>query len=429
MATTDTAKGGKKQMMRFNWPRLDYALLVAVGALLVIGLIMVYSTTFDWAGQKYGQPAYFLLRQLAWSGMGLIVMIVVARTEYATWRQYSLLFLGAALTLLALVLLFGEEHYGAKRSFLGGSVQPSEFAKLAMVIYIADWLASKGDKIRDTSYGLIPFSVLMGIIAGLVILQPDFGTAILLVLTASTMFFVAGAEVKQVLVGGAAMAGTFGLLIANSAHARERMEAFIETLTDPSKAAYHLRQALIALGAGGILGRGLGASRQKLGYLPVPHTDSVFAVLGEEVGLVGCLLVIGLFALLAYRGFKVAAQAPDEFGALLASGVTCWIAFEALLNMAVVTGVAPFTGVALPFLSYGGSALISALGGIGLVLSVSRGSPKSSAALHRSAHGERAEKCGGALAPTRSGKKQVGTVMDLRRGDGRPRLSRPRRRR
>lgn len=423
MAATGTVKRDKKQVVRFNWPRLDYALLVAVGALLVIGLIMVYSTTFDWAGQKYGQPAYFLLRQLAWSGIGVIVMVVVARAEYTTWRQYSLLFLGTALALLVLVLLFGSNIFGAQRSFWEGSVQPSEFAKLAMVIYIADWLASKGNKIRDTSYGLIPFSVLMGIIAGLVILQPDFGTAILLVLTASAMFFVAGAEVKQVLVGGAAMAGTFGLLIANSHHARERMQAFIETLTDPSKAGYHLQQALIALGTGGILGRGLGTSRQKLGYLPVPHTDSVFAVLGEEVGLVGCLLVIGLFALLAYRGFKVASQAPDEFGALLASGVTCWVTSQALLNMAVVTGVAPFTGVALPFLSYGGSALVSVMSGIGLLLSVSRSSPKSSAALYR-----RADKSKDALAKTRSGQRQLGTVMDLRRGDGRPRLSRPRRR-
>jgi cell division protein FtsW len=240
--------------------------------------------------------------------------------------------LAIALAALSMVLVFGSEKFGAQRSLLGGSIQPSEFTKLAMVIYIADWLASKGDKIRDTSYGLIPFSVLMGLIAGLVILQPDFSTAILLVLTASAMFFLAGAEIKQVLVGGAAMTGTFLLLIANSAHARARIDSFLETLSDPSKAGYHLQQALIALGTGGILGRGLGTSRQKLGYLPVAHTDSIFAVLGEEVGLIGCLVVLGLFALLAYRGFKIASEAPDVFGALLASGITCWLTFEALLN-------------------------------------------------------------------------------------------------
>lgn len=428
MATADTAvRRGKqqtesrKQRARSDWLRLDYTLLVAVGALFIIGLIMVYSTTFDWANQKFNQPAYYLVRQFIWGALGLAVMAVGARVEYTVWRRFSLPFLGLALGSLVLVLVLGPERFGAQRSLAGGSVQPSEFAKLAMILYIADWLASKGEKVRDTSYGLIPFSVLMGIIAGLVILQPDFSTAILLVLTASAMFFLAGAEIKQVLVGGAAMAGTFAILIANSQHARERVDSFIKTLTDPSQAGYHLQQALIALGSGGILGRGLGASRQKLGFLPVPHTDSIFAVLGEEVGLIGCLLVIGLFALLAYRGFKIASQAPDEFGALLASGITCWLIFEAMLNIAVVTGVAPFTGVSLPFISYGGSALISVMGGVGLLLSVSRGTRKSSVSLKQPAPKP-------AKRATTLGQKRLGTVMDLRRGDGRPRVSRSRRR-
>jgi len=410
-----------KQRSRTNWPQLDYILLVAVGALFIIGVIMVYSTTFDWANQEYDQPAYYLLRQLMWGVLGVAVMTVAAKVDYNTWRRFSLHFLVAALAALILLLLLGSKKFGAQRSFWEGSIQPSEFTKLAMVLYIADWLASKGDKIRDTSYGLIPFSVLISLIAGLVILQPDFSTAILIVLTASAMFFLAGAEIKQVLVGGAAMVGTFWVLIANSAHARERVEAFVQTLTDPSKASYHVEQALIALGSGGIFGRGLGTSRQKLGYLPVVHTDSVFAVLGEEVGLIGCLLVVALFALLAYRGFKIASQSPDVFGALLASGVTCWMVFEATLNIAVVTGLAPFTGVALPFLSYGGSALVSIMGGVGLLLSVSRGTRKSS--LKKSSKPKQS-----ALGNIASvGQKRLGTVMDLRRGDGRPRLSSTRR--
>jgi cell division protein FtsW len=418
---TNTPRRKKLQNWQAGWPRLDYGLALAVAALFVIGLIMVYSTTFDWANQKYQQPAYFLLRQLAWGALGLMALIVIARMDYANWQRLSMPMMGIALGLLGLVLVFGSETFGAQRSLLGGSIQPSEFAKLAMVIYIADWLASKGDKVRDTSYGLIPFSVLMGIIAGLVILQPDFSTAILLVATATAMFFLAGAEIKQLLVGGAAMALTFGLLIMNSTHARDRVDLFVTTLSDSSQASYHVQQALIALGSGGILGRGLGTSRQKLGYLPVAHTDSVFAVLGEEMGLIGCLVIIGLFAFLAYRGFKIASQAPDVFGALLAAGVTCWVTFEALLNIAVVTGVAPFTGVSLPFLSYGGSALVSVLSGIGLVLSVSRGT---SAAPARTRLGPTK------AAPGRSILEQghLGTVMDLRRGDGRPRLSRTRRR-
>ncbi|MBN1889382.1 MAG: FtsW/RodA/SpoVE family cell cycle protein, partial [Thermoflexales bacterium] len=300
---------------------------------------------------------------------------------------------------------------------------------LATVLYIADWLASKGDKIRDTSYGLIPFSVLMAVIAGLVIMQPDFSTAILLVVTASTMFFLAGAELKQVLIGGGAMVGTFALLISNSAHASDRIDAFIKTLSDSSQAGYHVQQALLAFGSGGILGRGLGTSVQKLGYLPVAHTDSIFAVMGEEVGLIGCLLVLGLFTLLAYRGFKIASESPDVFGALLAAGITCWMTFEAILNITVVTGLAPFTGVALPFLSYGGSALISIMGGVGLLLSISRGTrqPSSQLSYRRS---QRVARPSNRPTPTpkpslRQG--YLGTVMDLRRGDGRPRLSRPRR--
>ncbi len=422
MATAETQRRSKVQQWRMAWPNLDYALLLAVGALFIIGLIMVYSATFDWANQKYQQPAYFLLRQLAWGALGLIVMTVMASVEYSTWRKFSLPLLASALGLLVLVITFGSEKFGAQRSFFGGSIQPSEFAKLAMVVYIADWLASKGDKIRDTSYGLIPFSVLMGIIAGLVILQPDFSTAILLVVTASAMFFLAGAEIKQVLVGGAAMIGTFALLIVNSPHARERVSDFVRALTDPSQASYHVEQAILALGSGGIVGRGLGTSRQKLGYLPVAHTDSVFAVLGEEVGLIGCLVVIALFALLAYRGFKIASQSPDVFGALLASGVTCWVVFEATLNIAVVTGVAPFTGVSLPFLSYGGSALVSVMGGVGLVLSVSRGVRVKSRAA------ERGSRAAGKDSRSLGGQRRLGTVMDLRRGDGRPRVSRSRRR-
>jgi cell division protein FtsW len=343
-------------------------------------------------------------------------MIIAARVDYQIWRQFSLPFMGVALSALVFVLILGPKTFGAQRSFLGGSIQPSEFTKLAMVLYIADWLASKGDKVRDTSYGLVPFSVLMGIIAGLVILQPDFSTAILLVATASAMFFLAGAQVQQVFIGGAAMAGTFIVLILNSDYARERVGTFINTWLDPSQASYHVQQALIALGSGGIFGRGLGTSRQKLGYLPVAHTDSIFAVLGEEVGLIGCLIVVGLFALLAYRGFKIAANAPDEFGALLAAGVTCWIIFEAMLNIAVVTAVAPFTGVSLPFLSYGGSALVSVMGGIGLLLGVSRGMHKISVPIKRT------------TMPDKIGQRRLGTVMDLRRGDGGARVSRTRRR-
>jgi cell division protein FtsW len=193
--------------------------------------------------------------------------------------------------------------------------------------------------------------VLIGVIAGLVVLQPDVSTAVLLVLTALAMFFFAGADVLQLAGGGVISGITFLALINQLPHARQRVDEYVLTWSDPTRVGYHIQQALIALGSGGLFGVGLGQGQQKLGYLPTPHTDSIFAVLGEELGFVGCLVVIGLFVLLTWRGFKIAMEAPDAFAALVACGITCWLAFQALINAAVMTGLIPFTGVALPFIS------------------------------------------------------------------------------
>jgi len=357
-------------------PRLDYPLLIVVGALLALGLIMVYSTTFDWGYQEYGDPSYFVLRQGLWLLLGLAVMWLMLRLDYTLLHRYSIPLLGVGLALLIGVLLFGQETFGAQRSFLNGSIQPAELVKLIVVIYIADWLSSKGEKIRDIGYGLIPFAVLIGIIAGLIVIQPDFGTAIVIVLVAGMMFFLAGADLKQIGIGLVVSAATLALLLANSAYAQERVKSYLDALNDPAQASYQVQQALIALGSGGWLGLGPGASRQKFGYLPVPHTDSIFAVLGEELGLVGALVVLALFAFLAYRGFRIALHAPDAFGTLIAAGVTFWIVIEALVNIAVITGTLPLTGIPLPFISYGGSSLVSLMAGVGLLQSIARGSRK-----------------------------------------------------
>ena len=245
--------------------------------------------------------------------------------------------------------------------------------KLATVIYVAAWLSSKGEQIRDVTYGLIPFAVLIGVVASLVVVQPDVSTAVLIVLTALAMFFFAGADIFQLAVGGVVGGITFFVLINRLPHASRRLDQYLLTWRDPMNVGYHMRQVLIALGSGGLFGVGLGQGQQKLGYLPAPHTDSIFAVLGEEAGFVGCLVVIGLFVLLAYRGFKIALEASDAFAALLACGVTCWLAFQALINVGVMTGLIPFTGIALPFISFGGSAMVVSLAGVGLLLSVSRG--------------------------------------------------------
>ena len=349
----------------------DYLLIVIVSALVVIGLMMVYSTTFSLDPDR---PAYFFERQLAWTGIGAVLMIALARLPYRHWRRLSVPIMFCTLTLLTIVLLFGAERFGAQRTLWRGSYQPSELAKLAIIIYIADWLSSKGAKIRNITYGLIPFAILLGVVTGLIVLQPDFGTAILIVATASVMFFLAGADLLQLVIGSVFGGASLIFLITKSPHAAERLESFLASMTDPvSVGSYQVRQALIALGFGGLFGRGLGNSQQKLSFLPISHTDSIFAILGEELGLIGCLLVIGLFAALAYRGFRIALQAPDSFGTILAAGITSWLIIEALINIGVVTATLPFTGIPLPFISFGGSALVSALMGVGVLLSVSRG--------------------------------------------------------
>lgn len=351
---------------------VDYPLIVIITALLIVGLMMVYSSTFTWAQEESDDAAYYLKRQLGWLLAGIVACILVTQVEYHLWSRVSIILMAGALGLLVLVLAIGPLAGGAQRTLIGRSVQPSEIAKLVVVIYVAHWLSSKGEQIRKVTYGLMPFSILVGLVAALIVLQPDFSTAILIVLTAVTMFYLAGADLLQLF--GALTVGVvaFAATISRSPHASNRIASHIATLRNPiSESSWHLGLALMALGTGGTLGRGLGQGR-----VPVvlPHTDSIFAVLGEEMGLLGCLLVIGLYAGLAYRGFLIASQAPDGFGAMLAAGVTCWLTFQAFIHAAVITGTIPFTGIPLPFVSSGGSSLVTCLTGVGLILSVSRGS-------------------------------------------------------
>ena len=353
--------------------KYDYLLIIIVAALLIVGLMMVYSATFVLGYQLYGQPTYFFIRQALWMALGLIAMIVTALIEYHTWRRWSIPIMAGALLLLGLVLVIGSDRFGGQRWLLKGSIQPSELAKLAVIIYIADWLSSKGARIRHVTYGLVPFAILLGFVAGLIMLQPDFSTAMLIALTAIAMFFIAGGDLWQMIASGILGGATFTLLITRSEYRLERITSFLNPMGDQLGSNYQVRQILIALGSGGITGLGLGASRQKFGYIPASHTDGIFAILGEELGLIGCLVVIALFALLAYRGFRVAIAAPDAFGTVLASGVTCSLIFQALINIAVVTATAPFTGIPLPFISFGGSSLVISMTGVGLLLAISRG--------------------------------------------------------
>lgn len=361
--------------------RPDYVLVLIVVALVLIGLIMVYSATFTLGYTYADQPTYYLVRQAVWAAMGLDIMALMMRVEYHKWQKLSVVFMLLTVLLLIYVLLAGPSVHGARRRILGDSIQPSEICKLALVLYVAHWLSSKGEKLRQVTYGLVPFAILIGSIAGLIILEPDFGTTILIVATAATMFFIAGADVLQLIVSGIVGSSTLLLIIANYEYAWDRIVTFSQDpfamLQKPFNAAlaqdtYQVLHTLVTLGSGGVTGAGLGAGQQK-GMLPAAESDAIFAVLGEELGLLGCLVVLGLFAALAYRGFKIALRAEDSFGFILASGITIWLTFQALINVAVVTDTLPFTGLPLPFISLGGSSLVFSMMGVGMLLGISRG--------------------------------------------------------
>jgi cell division protein FtsW len=352
--------------------KYDYLLIIALAALLIVGLTMIYSTTFALGYQEYDQPAYFFLRQLLWMGIGLLALIITARIEYHTWRKFSVLILGGTILLLLLVFLAGNTRFGGQRWLVNGSVQPSELAKLAVIIYIADWLSSKGEQIRKLSYGLVPFGILIGVITGLILLQRDLGTAALIAATSLMMFFVAGGSLWQLAVSGVLGLITLYFLIVQSPYRSARLATFWDPFSDPLAGGYQIRQILIALGVGGVTGLGLGSSRQKFGYIPASHTDGIFAIWGEELGLLGAVALILLFTFFAYRGFRIAMAAPDAYGTVLAAGITSSIILQAIINIGVVTATVPFTGIPLPFISFGGSSLVISMSAVGLLLAVSR---------------------------------------------------------
>jgi len=346
--------------------------MAAVGALIAIGLMLVYSSTFDMGYRLYEDSAFFLKRQLTWLAIGTMAMIVVTRLRYQHWMKLSLVIMGAALLLLVVLVLFGEG-----RHLLGNSISPAELAKLAIVIYISHWLFSKGELLRRLPYGLLPFTIIVGLVAGLVIAQPDLSEALVIVLMSVAMFFLAGADLLQFVIGILGGSAAFAFVVTRLPVAMERLQPYLLEWQDPLGSTNdQLRQGLIALGSGGVFGLGPGNGRMKYQWLPAAHTDSIFAVAGEELGLVGCVAIIALFAVVAYRGFRIAEKAPDGFGRLLACGITCWIVFQAMINLAVVTGTMPFTGIVLPFISVGGSSLVTCMVGVGIMLSISRSSSK-----------------------------------------------------
>lgn len=342
--------------------------------LTVLGLIMAYSTTFFWSQIQEGNPLTLFSKQVLYAGLGLLAMVLFSRLDYGLLRRFAIWIMGACLILLIGVLLFGDDVFGARRTFLNGSVQPSELVKLAVIVYAGAWLASRRDQVRSVANGLIPFGVIVGIVSFLVVIQPDLSTTAVIVIIAIAMFFMAGASWTQLALVMFTAVAAFLLLISVVPHATARVNEFIKVWRTPNEMDYHIRQTLITLGGGGLFGNGIGASGQKFGYLPTPHTDSVIAVLGDEMGLVGLVLMLALFVLFAWRGLRIAHTADTPFGSFIAIGVVSWVIGQMLLNVLAIMAMIPFTGVPVPFISVGGSSLVSLLAACGILVSVSRGS-------------------------------------------------------
>ena len=354
--------------------KIDAWLLISVLALLCIGNVMVYSASSYAAARYQGDASYYFQRELMWTILGLIAMLVTIRVDYRQWRRISLVGMLIILPLLVIVLIFGVNVYGASRWIAVGSFfsfQPSELTKLVLALYIADWLARKGKQVSTFLYGLTPFVILVGIVLGLVLLENDLGSATIIAGFATAMFFTAGANIMQFLLA-IACGGLIFLKEALSSYRYYRVADFLHPFKDIMGINLQLYQALLALGSGGWFGLGLGASRQKTGYLPFPYTDSIFPVIGEELGFIGCALIVMLFLFLAFRGFRLARRTPDLYGALLATGITTWLILQAMINIGANTGTIPYTGVPLPFISFGGSSLVVSLAGIGVLLNISR---------------------------------------------------------
>jgi len=362
------------------WRRGDRALLLAVAALTAFGLIMVFSASEVQGWLWFHNPAYYFEHQLIWLALGLVLLFAAASIDYHRLRPLAWPLGVVTVVLMVLVLLphFGVEVNGARRWLRLGplQMQPAELAKIAAIVFMALWLERHRDRLSSLENGVVPFLALLGFAILLVILERDLGTTLIVAGILLAQFLVAGGRKRHVLLLALIMVLCGFLFIRMEPYRLQRILAFIDPWSDPLNTGFQAIQSVVALGSGGFAGLGLGHSIQKYQWLPFAHTDFIFAIVGEETGLLGTSAVLALFGLFAYRGYRVALKAPDAFGSLLACGVTTWIALQALINIAAVTVTLPTTGIPLPFISYGGSSLAITLLAVGILLNVSTQSEK-----------------------------------------------------
>jgi cell division protein FtsW len=354
----------------------DRWIMLAVAALVTVGVVMVFNTSYFFAGERFGDPLHVFRKHLVSVALGVLACVGASRLRSSTYERYAYWALAGAVVLLVAVLIpgIGLVRGGARRWIGVGAmnVQPSELAKIAAVLYLARSMVRKGPRLTTFSLGVLPHFIVVGCMAALVIVEPDFGTAALLGVTLFAMLFAGGVRWRDLAIPILPIVPAAMYAIYSSPYRLRRVMVFLDPWEHPRDAGFQLVQSFLAFGSGGLWGAGLGESKQKMFYLPEAHTDFIFSVIGEELGLLGALAIVGLFALLAIRGLRVALQHPTTFGQLVAFGVTTVLVLQAGINMAVVLGLLPTKGLALPFVSYGGSAMIGAMTAVGVLLALSR---------------------------------------------------------
>lgn len=357
--------------------QIDKTLLLIIGALILFGLIMIASAGVAYSRSRFGDSYFFFKHQLFYGVIpGLVVLYIIQKIDYHFWKKISFpLFI---VSIICLILVFlpeaGTKIYGASRWLQLGpfSFQPSEMLKLSMILYLAAWLENRAEIIRDFYEGLLPFLAIVTTVSFLLIKQPDIGTLGVIIIIAMSIYFLSGAKLSHLLSMGALGAAALYLIIKFESYRMNRFLVFLHPELDPRGIGYQINQALLTIGSGGLLGVGLGHSLQKFNYLPEPVGDSIFAIIGEELGLIGAAVLVLLFVFFAWRGLRIAKAAPDRFSHLVASGIVCWIVFQAFINIAAICGLIPLTGIPLPFISYGGTSIIFLMAGGGILLNISK---------------------------------------------------------
>ena len=391
---------------------LDWLLIGTVTALVLFGLVMVYSSSTKFSADIDQPVYYFLLRQAQWVAISAIVAVGLSFFDYHRFQRWSILLMIATLISLVFVVSMGAVTYGAIRSVSGGSIRPSELAKLVTILYVSVWLNAKRDVLNEISLGLIPLMMILGFTGGLILIQPDLSAAMTVILLGCILFFLGGGEWRQIIMVAAA-AVVLGWIVVNLYPTGvDRISRYLDGLSNPLEASYHVQRSLEAIINGGVLGVGIGHGSTKFTGLPVALTDSIFAVVTEETGLLGAGAIIAAYMILLWRGLSIARRAEDSLGALIASGITVWIAIEGLINMAVMVNLLPHAGNALPFISYGGTHLLVTMAGIGILMNISRASsqPDHAGGAHRLGRNQ--------------GGNPFGAVIDLRWRDRGRRISR-----